>query len=140
MMYGRALPSADECPHCECIHHIDNKVPLEERCLYHGCPVPDFNRDEDIDHLTSYTAGLKDLVRLLLQLNRSDELRASTVLDVAWTGFESWAANTEDGRLYRDIFNDIWFRKQNEIRFRKRHRDSEEEADFMHVDGDVLVV
>jgi hypothetical protein len=139
MMCGRALPPAEECPSCGCIH-VTNNDAAEYTVCDHDC-FEDVNTDEVFAPLASYTAGLKHLASLLLRLNRSDEWRASAVLDLAWVGFEHWAANTEDGRSYRDIFDDIWFRKQNLARLKKRHREAEEEeADLMEIDGDVLVV
>ncbi|AEO64331.1 uncharacterized protein THITE_2142258 [Thermothielavioides terrestris NRRL 8126] len=139
MMCGRPLPPSEECPNCGCIH-VTNNDAAEYSVCDHDC-VEDVNTDEVFGPLASYTAGLKHLASLLLRLNRSEEWRASAVLDLAWVGFEHWAANTEDGRSYRDIFDDIWFRKQNLARLKKRHREAEkEEADLMEIDGDVLVV
>ncbi|KAK4153086.1 hypothetical protein C8A00DRAFT_15676, partial [Chaetomidium leptoderma] len=136
MMVGRPLAPPEECGDCGCVHitcdEDDEHIPCDHDC------VGDVNIDEVFKPLFNYTADLKHLVILLLRLNRNDEWWASTVLDFAWPGFENWAANTEDGRLYRDIFDDIWFRKQNQARYTKRRREAEEE-DVMEVDDSVLV-
>jgi hypothetical protein len=141
MMVGRPLPTVEECASCGCFHITSNDVAEYTPC-HDNCGVGDVNIDEVFKPLTGYTVYLKALVSLLLRLNRRDEWRASDALNIAWQGFENWAANTDDGRQYRDVFDDIWFRKQNEARLKKRHREPEEEADAdaMEVDGHVLVV
>lgn len=126
MMVSRPLPPMEECDRCGCVHLTSNDAAGYTPCR-HKC-WPDVNIDEVFKPLTSYTQDLKALVTLLLRLNRNDEWRASAVLDIAWGGYESWAANTEDGRLHRDIYDDIWFRKQNERRTRKRQLEEDEGA------------
>ncbi|KAK3303256.1 uncharacterized protein B0T15DRAFT_539642 [Chaetomium strumarium] len=138
MMVGRALPTVEECADCGCFHITSNDAAEYNPC--HDNCVGDVNIDEVFKPLAGYTAYLKALVTLLLRLNRRDEWRASDALNTAWQGFENWAANTDDGRRYRDIFDDIWFRKQNHARLKKRRRETQEDADAMDVDGDVLVV
>lgn len=138
MMIGRVLPPVEECDECGCIHITSNDAKGHEACN-HDC-VADVNIDEVFKPLIIYTAKLKELVALLLRLYRTDEWRASDALDKAWEGFEHWAANTDDGRLYRDIFDDVWFRRQNQSRLRKRFRDPEEAADAMGLEEDLLVV
>lgn len=134
MMCGRELPRSEECTSCGCIHIISRDAVGHKPCT-HAC-VGDVYIDKVFQPLTSYTNDLKDLVALLLRLNRNDEWRASTALNIAWEGYENWTANTEDGMLHRDIFDDIWFRKQNETRMRKRQREAEDE--FMDVDWDAM--
>ncbi|KAK4044312.1 hypothetical protein C8A01DRAFT_31629 [Parachaetomium inaequale] len=145
MMCGRELPPAEECPDCGCVHITSNDAARHNPCR-HDC-VKDINIDIVFAPLLNYTAELKLLVMLLLRLNRNDEWTASAVLDHAWPGFQVWATHTEDGRLYRDIFDDMWFRKQNQARFKKRRREvveaeeeEEEQWDDMELGDDVLVV
>ncbi|KAL2187241.1 hypothetical protein L209DRAFT_742592 [Thermothelomyces heterothallicus CBS 203.75] len=129
MMSGRELPPAEECPDCGCFH-ITGDDAAEYNPCEHAC-VKDVNVDSVLQALSNYTRGLKGVVMLLLRLNRNDEWSASNVLDMAWPAYEEWAANTEDGRIYRDIFDDLRFRRQNQIRLKNRRRraDEEEEAD-----------
>jgi hypothetical protein len=145
MMTGRELPPAEECPNCGCVHITSNDAARHSPCK-HDC-VKDVNIDIVFAPLPNYTAELKLLVMLLLRLNRNDEWTASVVLDHAWPGYVVWATHTEDGRLHRDIFDDIWFRKQNQARFKKRRREvmeaedeEDEQWDDMALDDDVLVV
>ncbi|KAK4100503.1 hypothetical protein N658DRAFT_97010 [Parathielavia hyrcaniae] len=138
MMCGRPLPPADECPECACVHITANDAEEYTPCD-HDC-VKDVNIQEVFKPLFQYTADLKELVMHLLRLNRADNWYASTLLDYAWPGFENWAAKTEDGRLYRDTFDNIWLRKQNLSRLRKRRRDALEEEPAEAMEPDVLVV
>ncbi|KAK4126874.1 hypothetical protein N657DRAFT_687264 [Parathielavia appendiculata] len=117
MMCGRPLPPADECSECGCVHITANDAEESTPCD-HDC-VGDVNIQKVFEPLFQYTAGLKELVMHLLRLNYADNWYASTVLDHAWAGFESWAAKTEDGRLYRDTFDNIWLRRQNLTRLKK---------------------
>ncbi|KAH6617052.1 hypothetical protein F5144DRAFT_596146 [Chaetomium tenue] len=144
MMCGRELPPTEECPNCECVHLTSNDSRAYVPCP-HDC-IGDVNINTVFDPLFNYTTGLKNLVTLLLRLNRNDEWAASDVLNTSWPGFEYWAANTEDGKLYRDIFDDIWLRKQNQSRLKKRRRveeeeeeEEEEEFDGMDLDDNVLI-
>lgn len=140
MMCGRPLPAPEECPRCRCFHLTSNDAAEQVPCP-HAC-VGDVNIDEVFKPLTNYTDDLKDLVSLLLRLHRSDEWWASSVLDIAWGGYENWAATTEDGMLHRDIFDDMWFRRQNQARMGGRQQEMDEEEDAMELDGgaSVLVV
>lgn len=143
MMCGRELPPTEECPRCDCVHLTSSDSRAYIPCP-HDC-VGDVNINTVLDPLFNYTTGLKNLVTLLLRLNRNDEWAASDVLNTSWPGFEYWAANTEDGKLYRDIFDDIWLRKQNQSRLKKRRRveeeeEEEEEFDGMDLDDNVLVI
>lgn len=145
MMCGRAIPPAEECPDCGCIHLFSEDMHDHTACE-HDC-VGDVNIDEVFKPLFNYTDGLKEFVRMLLRLNRS-EWRASNLLDEAWPRYENWTASTEDGRLHRDIYDDIWFRQQNQERFLKsqHRRDVEdglvgdEDMVDIPVDDGVLVV
>jgi hypothetical protein len=142
-MCARPLPPADECPECGCVHLTSNDAEEYTPCE-HDC-VRDVNIEQVFKPLFNYTADLKHLVVLMLRLNHNDQWYASTVLDYAWSGFEHWAARTDDGKLYRDVFDDIWFRRQNQAMLKKRSRDveEEEEEDYMQAiqpDYDVLVV
>ncbi|EAQ84902.1 hypothetical protein CHGG_08916 [Chaetomium globosum CBS 148.51] len=142
MMCGRELPPTEECPRCDCVHLTSSDSRAYIPCP-HDC-VGDVNINTVLDPLFNYTTGLKNLVTLLLRLNRNDEWAASDVLNTSWPGFEYWAANTEDGKLYRDIFDDIWLRKQNQSRLKKRRRveeeeEEEEEFDGMDLDDNVLL-
>jgi hypothetical protein len=143
MMCSRELSPAEDCPNCGCIHITSNDAAEYTPCP-HEC-VGDVNIDTVFDPLFNYTAGLKKFVSLLLRLNRNDDWSASDVLNTAWPGYENWAENSEDGQLYRDIFDDIWLRKHNQSRYKKRRRveDEEEEEveeDAMELDDNVLVV
>lgn len=146
MMCGRGLPSAEECPNCGCVHLTSNDATEYTPCT-HDC-VGDVNINTVFDPLFNYTAGLKNLITLLLRLDRNEVWAASDVLNTtAWPGFEYWAANTDDGQLYRDIFDDIWLRKQNQSRLKKRRRveeeeeeEEEEEYEGMDLDENILVV
>ena len=133
MMCGAELPPAEECADCGCVHITSNDADADVPCA-HDC-VGDVNVDEVFKPLFNYTADLKHLVSLLLRLNRNDEWWASAVLDIAWPGFENWAANTEDGRMHRDVFDDVWFRQQNQARRDRRCREVEE-YDMGGVGGD----
>ncbi len=128
MMCGVELPPVEECADCGCVHITSNDPDAEgrrESPCSHDC-VGDVNVDEVFKPLFNYTADLKHLAMLLLRLNRNDEWWASAVLDIAWPGFENWAANTEDGRMHRDVFDDMWFRQQNQARRDRRCREVEE--------------
>ena len=147
MMLGRELPPAEECLSCGCVHITSTDAAEYIPCT-HDC-VGDVNIDTVFDPLFNYSDGLKKVVTLLLRLNRNDEWAASDVLNTAWPGFEYWAENTEDGQLYRDIFDDIWLRKQNQSRLKKRRRveeeeeeeeRGEEELEGMDLDDNVLVI
>jgi len=148
MMCGRVLPPADDCPKCGCVHLTSNDVELHVPCG-HGCSG-DVNIDEVFKPLFNYTDGLKDLVRLLLRLNHNEKWRASDVLDKFWPRYENWTATTEDGRLHRDIYDDIWFRQQNQERFLRSQsqldavdpvvRDADEDMVEIPVDDSVMVV
>ncbi|KAL2162228.1 hypothetical protein VTH06DRAFT_7141 [Thermothelomyces fergusii] len=149
MMSGRELPPAEECPDCGCFHiSTDDDVGEHDPCE-HAC-VADVNVDSVLQALSNYTQGLKHVVVLLLRLNRDGEWSASNVLDMAWPAYEKWLANTEDGRIYRDIFDDLWFRRQNEIRLKQqriRAEDEEDDAEMeqrqqkrIKLDGIVLAV
>ncbi|KAK3902274.1 hypothetical protein C8A05DRAFT_34025 [Staphylotrichum tortipilum] len=148
MMCGYPLPPAEECPECGCVHLTSNDVAGHTPCE-HDC-VGDVNIDEVFKPLFNYTDGLKEFVMLLLRLNRSDEWRASIVMDIVWPRYEHWTATTEDGQLHRDIYDDIWFRQQNQERLLKsQHRvgveermvsDQDEDMVEIPVDDSVLVV
>jgi hypothetical protein len=133
MMCGRDLPAAEECGDCGCVHVGSSEA--EGAACSHDC-VGDVNIDEVLKPLFNYTADLKHVVMLLLRLNRNDEWWASAVLDLAWPGFENWAANTEDGRMHRDVFDDLWLRHENQARLDRRCRDIEEYT--MAVDDDMF--
>lgn len=117
MMVSRELPADKECYICGCRHITDNLDAGHTACQ-HDCDE-DVNLNEVFSALDCYTEELRALVTKLLRSNRTDA-RASDALDFAWSGFEKWTANTDDGRLYRDIFDDIWFRRQNLARIEKR--------------------
>lgn len=119
MMRGRQLPPAEECISCGCRHITRNDDPESLTCP-HTC-FEDVNIDEIFTPLACYTQELKGVVITLLRANRT-ESTANGVLDLAWSGFEKWAANTDDGQLYRDIFDDIWFRMSNKARIEKSQR------------------
>jgi hypothetical protein len=138
MMCGQTLPSADECKACGCVHLITNSAGHGRACN-HYC-VEDVNIDTVFKPLFNYTADLKRLAALLLRLDGSHEWWASDVLDIAWPGFENWTANTEDGRLYRDVSDDIKFREQNQAKFRTRCGVVMEEEENMELFDDILVV
>lgn len=132
MMSGRELPPPEKCLDCGCVHLTsaddDEYIPCGHDC------VEDVNIDDALEPLFNYTAGLKQLVTLLLRANIQNEWWASSMLDVAWRGFENWTANTEDGRLYLDLFDDIWFRQKNQARFEKQREVEDEEP--MEVEED----
>lgn len=109
---GMYSTKGQECSLCGCNHltHNGDKhyVPCPHRCYQ------DINSDTVMDKFTDYTMGLQHLVSDLLLLRWDDEVTASEMLDQAWKSFESWARKTPDGSLYRDIYDDIWWRMGNE--------------------------
>lgn len=138
MMSGQELPPAEECPDCGCVHITSDDVDKHSPCK-HVC-VADVNVDSVFKALSGYTLGLKRMVGLLLRLNRDDERSASEVLDMAWPAYEEWIANTEDGRIYRDIFDDLWFRWRNQSRLKKRQRGTEEEESSTETEQQQLLL
>ncbi len=136
MMVGRAFPPGEECAACGCVHLTSNDAPEYTPCD-HEC-AGDVNIDEVFKPLANYTHDLKDLVTLLLRLNRNDEWRASAMLDIAWGGYENWTASTDDGRSHRDIYDDIWFRKQNERRMKKKRELEGGDGELTVAGGDVF--
>ncbi|KAK4145206.1 uncharacterized protein C8A04DRAFT_10771 [Dichotomopilus funicola] len=133
MMLGRELPQPEDCDTCGCIHVTSNTKPNPQatttRCRHASCAGKDINIDVVFAPLLAYTPGLKRLATMLLQAERGDGWWASEALNTAWDGFERWAEDTEDGRAYRDVFDDIWFRRQNQVRLGKRAREEEGEAE-----------
>ncbi|KAK0709484.1 hypothetical protein B0T26DRAFT_611431, partial [Lasiosphaeria miniovina] len=133
MMRGKALPAAEECVLCGCNHVIDPAAATNRPRCPHTC-LEDVDIDQVFEPLRQqqqqrpvgrrYSAGLCNLLHLLLCLNRSGDVHASHVLDSFWSDYAWWADNTADGRLHRDLFDDIWFRKQNA----RRHRAEQLEA------------
>ncbi|KAK3402206.1 hypothetical protein B0T20DRAFT_467115 [Sordaria brevicollis] len=124
MMTGHALPPVPEdCPLCGC-HHIqfyfDRKA--EKKCTHRDCDYEDVNAEVKLGWLINtgslgkYSKNLAGLVGLLLRQYRSDEMRASELLDrIAWKAYEEWKTTTPDGKLYKDATDDMVFRKNNEI-------------------------
>ncbi|KAH6617831.1 hypothetical protein B0J18DRAFT_482783 [Chaetomium sp. MPI-SDFR-AT-0129] len=128
MMLGRELPQPEDCDTCGCIHITSNTKPNPNpstRCRHSSCAGKDINIDVVFAPLLAYTPGLKRLATMLLQAERGDGWWASEALNTAWDEFERWAEDTEDGRVYRDVFDDIWLRRQNQVRLGKRAREED---------------
>ncbi|KAL1837457.1 hypothetical protein VTJ49DRAFT_3756 [Mycothermus thermophilus] len=132
MMFGTELPPAEECPGCECVHVRTEKMGYDLPSCPHDC-VGDVDIQE-IQKATEYSVPLRILAKALLLRNRDDTVYASQILDAAWSGYLSWVNRTADGRLYRDEYDDMWFRQQNKVRFDKRRRE-EEHGEPMQVDS-----
>ncbi|CCC09892.1 unnamed protein product [Sordaria macrospora k-hell] len=129
MMVGRALPPVpEECHLCGC-HHVQFLTgAADERkkaCVHATCDYQDVNHEVQIGQLIyvsgngqrgKYSKNLAGLVGLLLRQYRSDEMRASDLMDrIAWKAYEAWRASSPDGRRYKDATDDMMFRKNNEI-------------------------
>lgn len=140
MMFGRELPPPEDCDTCGCVHIKSNNTNPKPTtfCRHASCTGKDINIDVAFAPLLSYTPALKRLATMLLQAERGDGWWASEALNTAWDGFERWAEDTEDGRAYRDVFDDIWLRRQNQVRLGKRER--EEEGEDVDMQEGVLVV
>ncbi|VBB79891.1 Putative protein of unknown function [Podospora comata] len=121
MMMGTQMVNPEECPvkGCGCIHLFDGPEKDEEAeklpgCT-DGCPRPDTDIRRCFNN-TGYTTELKQVVGALLRCNREVTWSASEAMEAAWKGYETWTRTTEDGQAYRDIYEDILFRRQNQER------------------------
>ena len=122
MATGHPIPGAagmystkgQECSLCGCNHLTNDSdkhyVPCPHKCFQ------DINSDTIMEKFTDYTKPLQNLIADLLLYRWDDKITASETLDQAWKGFEKWASKTPDGQLYRDIYDDIWWRMGNEKR------------------------
>ncbi|KAK0704145.1 hypothetical protein B0T21DRAFT_260219, partial [Apiosordaria backusii] len=122
MMLGKKLVNPEECDICGCVHVYEGpedekqaeKLTLCEHLCYEDIDIRRCFDD------TSYTHGLKHVVGALLRMNREVTWTASEAMDTAWKGYETWTRTTDDGAVYRDIYEDILFRRQNEERLKGR--------------------
>jgi len=120
MMTGKPIPGSwesrgEDCDKCGCNHLLFSK----NRDLGWHCPHECFTTefvDRNIEMAVEYTQALRELVTSLLEKKRNSELRASQVLETAWKGYEEWMERTQDGKLHRDLFDDIWLRMRNQER------------------------
>ncbi|KAK0668492.1 hypothetical protein QBC41DRAFT_393724 [Cercophora samala] len=116
MMTGEKIVDFEECDVCGCVHVYDGGENDEEAekiagCT-DGCPRLDIDVRRCFDD-TGYTPGLKQVVGALLRCHRSVTMTASEAMDQAWKGYETWTRTTEDGQVYRDLYEDTLFRRQN---------------------------
>ncbi|KAK0629005.1 hypothetical protein B0T17DRAFT_461121, partial [Bombardia bombarda] len=118
MMTGRELASGDECEVCGCFHVIADHGRDYHECQHVDCPFEDVVVERLFGRL-EYTSGLKDLVIRLLGVDRSEKVSANGMLGNCWDSYKWWAEQTDEGLLFRDIYNDIWIRWRNDER-RKR--------------------
>ncbi|KAK0641063.1 hypothetical protein B0T16DRAFT_461172 [Cercophora newfieldiana] len=118
---GSSGDVGQECFDCGCNHLTMKSDEGYEPCP-HGCSFLDVDVDTVFEPLTDYTEELKRMVVWMLKSKWDENARASTMMIAAWSGFESWAAGTPEGRLYRDLFDDIWWRMRN-----KKIRELEDE-------------
>lgn len=82
--------------------------------------MADQDLDSFPDHL-NYTPELKKLLKRLMGLEHKIEPLASTIMDDAWLGYQKWAtSNAPAASAYRDVYDDIWMRRQNEWRMQRR--------------------
>ncbi|KAK4201559.1 hypothetical protein QBC40DRAFT_264123 [Triangularia verruculosa] len=121
MMKGRKMVNPEECPVCECVHLFegeeDDEAAKKTPGCSDGCPRPDTDVRRCFNN-TNYTPGLKNAVGALLKMNREVSWTASEAMTAAWKGYETWTRTTEDGQVYRDIYEDILLRRQNEERIK----------------------
>ncbi|KAK4172690.1 hypothetical protein QBC36DRAFT_247025 [Triangularia setosa] len=125
MMMGKKLPDPEECDVCKRVHVYkgpedddDDEAKKIPGCP-HGCPRDDADVRRCFND-TGYTPGLKHVVVTLLKMNREVSWTASDAMNTAWKGYETWTRTTDDGAVYRDIYEDILFRRQNEDRIKRR--------------------
>ncbi|KAH8884586.1 hypothetical protein GQ53DRAFT_382146 [Thozetella sp. PMI_491] len=112
MMSGVSHPDPEECSFCGC-RHFDTFGPA---CDHRACPwwqesgnwLPGYQ----VEKRTMYTRELRRFVTDLLGQWRTNG-RASTLLDRHWQGYLYWMQETPDGRQYKDVFDDIQWRKAN---------------------------
>ena len=149
MMTGTPPPQSEECsqPGCTCVHFkrvLPDKTEKDTHCP-HNCAVKDFYLTEYLESLTDYTEGLRTTLYRMLLVQRDDQfdlVRASAMLDQAWHDYIYWTEETEDGRLYRDTYDDMWIRELNQHRKDKERREREkkylgiQDQDRMEVDGE----
>lgn len=116
MMTGVVAPPYEECNLCGC-RHMDEEAPL--------CPHTDCHQDPHWENLRArlkdYTAGLKEMLFLLLSEHRDggSYRSAITTLRTAISSYEFWKSETPDGRLYVDWDDDMDKRWTNNINRRK---------------------
>ncbi|KAK4162877.1 kinase-like domain-containing protein [Cladorrhinum sp. PSN259] len=126
MMFGMPPPAAEECRGGGCHAWHWYRRSLENKAVPHRQSNPLCMGDHDLDsfpdHL-NYSGELKSLLKMLMGMNRKPRPLASEILDGAWRGYTLWADNSEAGKLYRDVYDDMWFRRNNELRMvRKQAR------------------
>ncbi|KAK3995314.1 kinase-like domain-containing protein [Cladorrhinum sp. PSN332] len=125
MMFGLPPPAPEECRGGGCSswhwYRRSEEVQTTPHVQSNSRCVGDHDLESFADHL-NYSTELKNLLKALMAMNRKITPLASTLLDQAWTGYQLWASGTDAGRLYRDVYDDIWFRRNNEWRMvRKQH-------------------
>ncbi|KAK0708137.1 hypothetical protein B0H67DRAFT_648231 [Lasiosphaeris hirsuta] len=119
LMKGSAIPGkpgylsgqGQECLRCGCNHLTCNHDRGYKPCP-HAC-WSDLNIDEALEPLTDYSGKLRVLVGQMLKMKWESVWRTSDWMHNAWVGFEDWAENWGDGRLYRDLYDDMLWRQQN---------------------------
>jgi len=151
MMTGTAIPGLDyefhakgtNCARCGCSHVTWNGDTFAEEHVPcpHAC-YPDVNLGTEMDRLTKYSVGLRGVVYRLLMSKWDEVERASLAMDTAWGFYEKWVNGTPDGAVYRDIYDDIWWRKGNETKKKRQAAAVAEElgVEENRVEGDVLIV
>jgi serine/threonine protein kinase len=107
MMTGQMLPDPEECDLCGC-WHLDSTT---GKC-YHVC-TPDVDVEAALGELTDYTPELRELVKQLLCQNRKDEELASHFFNESRPLYQTWKQQTADGRLCKDILDDLAERQRN---------------------------
>lgn len=107
-----------ECLRCNCNHLTCNDDEEHKPCP-HAC-WSDVNIDKALEPLADYSNHLKVLVGQMLKMKWDPVWRTSDHMDNAWVGFEEWAKSNGDGLLYRDLYDDMLWRRKNAEK--KQHR------------------
>lgn len=136
-MTRKEVPDREECPLCRGRHH----EPQDASVAGGRCPLGEhfFLGDElgigadlaPTDSALAYTPSLRLLVYdMLSQQYRGsgsmqvDGKNAIAFLGQAAEGYEEWKASDEDGKLYRDEFDDMVLRDTNRRRKEEADRES----------------
>lgn len=126
MMTRKTIPDREECPICQGQHHN----PQDTTVAQGRCPLgKHFFLGEElgiaqdltpVDTPLEYTLQLRQLVYdMLSQQYRGsgskqvDGKNAIALLGQAWKGYDEWKENDEDGKLYRDEWDDMVLRYKN---------------------------
>ncbi|KAK4224208.1 kinase-like domain-containing protein [Podospora fimiseda] len=136
MMFGLPPPAPEECKGASCNSwHWYNSKDAPPNTPYvqsnTNC-VGDHDLQTFCDHL-DYSKELKLVAKTLMCMYRRTTL-TSEIMDGAWRAYSSWVTSTEEGKLYRDVYDDIWFRRNNEWRIKRKQQAW---AGGNDVDGDV---